>query len=595
MIDFGESGAGLNGLGKILVVMLALQLGLPGRYQTLERTPICEIQGDGFTANHLGETVRVRGVVFADLDQTGQKGLFIQEQNCDNRSFTSDGIYIYLGERLDVAAPGDRVEVTGVVQEYHGMSEIAAAPQDVVVLSSGNPLPPAEELIPPFDNNTAAYYFEDREGMRVQLTLGKVVGPTDVDERAWLVRADLGIERVLYGDPQGTGEVICAGDTGLYQITPDVKVGDQVTGLVGALQYRFGAYCLALTAAPQVVAAPASPPPTPGSAIGLRIATLNLENLFDTHDDPATEDEVLSGPEYLRRLEKRARAIHDALGEPAILAVQEVENLNVAAALVDRPEIQADYRVLLVEGPDVRGIDVALLYQIDRVQVYEYQARQSCTALVDGLGPDGNGDVLNPQNNLTCDRDGNGVLDGNRLFSRPPLLAHLRLTMPRVAGWTDLWVIANHWKSKVEDGYTVQYTLPRRLEQARFVAALVQEILAADADASLIVLGDLNDHPGSQPLLELTTLGLVNLMQFAPDEQQYTYNFLGISQSLDYILMRAQPPLALLRVQPVAINADYPKSLGQDPDTYYRSSDHDPLWIEMVANSSRIFLPLIRR
>jgi predicted extracellular nuclease len=585
----------MTGLTKLLAIMLALQLALPAGYQTVDRIPICEIQGYSFTPEHLGETVRVRGVVFADLDQTGQKGLFIQEVNCDNQTYTSDGIYVYLGERVEVATVGDRVEITGVVQEYYGMTEIVAVPQDVIILSHGNPLPPALDLNPPFEDNAASYYFENREAMHVRLDAGLVVGPTDSDGRSWLVRADLGLERVLYGDPGGTGEVICAGDTGLYTITPEVKVGDRVNGLVGALQYRFGAYCLALTAAPQLVTSPAAPPPTPVPAMGLRIATLNLQNLFDTHDDPATEDKVLSTTEYLRRLEKRARAIHDALGEPAILAVQEAENLNVLAALVDRPEIQGDYRVLLVEGPDVRGIDIALLYQIDRVQVYEYQARQGCTALIDGLGPDGNGDVLNPQNALTCDLDGDGILDGNRLFSRPPLAAHLRLTIPGASEWYDLWVIANHWKSKVEDGYTVQYTLPRRLEQARFTAAWVQEISNTDTDASIIVLGDLNDHPDSLPLLEMSAQGLKNLLLDLPRPRGYTYNYEGVSQSLDYILARVQRPLYLFQIQPVHINADYPSSLEQEADSLYRSSDHDPLWVEIVATPPQIFFPLATR
>lgn len=585
----------MNGVGRILAAVVLLQLALPTSFQTIDRTPICEIQGTGFTPTHLGETVRVRGVVFADLDQTSQKGLFIQEINCDSRSYTSDGIYVYLGEQVNVAAPGDRVDVTGVVQEYYGMTEIAAAPQNVIVLSSGNPLPPAEDLNPPFDYNSARYYFENYEAMHVRLDSGQVVGPSDNDGRAWLVRADLGLERVFHDDPLGTGEVICAGDTGLFQVTPEVKVGDRVNGLIGALQYRFGAYCLALTVAPQVQPAPAAPPANPGTAIGLRIATLNLQNLFDTHDDPLTEDTVLSPTEYLRRLEKSARAIHEALGEPAILALQEAENLTVLAALVERPEIQADYRILLVEGPDQRGIDIALLYQIERVQVYEYQARQGCTALVDGLGPDGNRDVLNPQNTLTCDRDGDGVLDGNRLFSRPPLVAHLRLTLPGAAEWDDLWVIANHWKSKVEDGFTVEYTLPRRLEQARFVAALAQEILTEDSDASLVVLGDLNDHPGSLPLLEMSALGLENLLQRLPRAQQYTYLYEGVSQSLDYVLARTRPPLYLLQVQAAHINADYPVSLEQVADTFYRSSDHDPVWVEIVGFPPQMYLPMLWR
>jgi predicted extracellular nuclease len=304
---------------------------------------------------------------------------------------------------------------------------------------------------------------------------------------------------------------------------------------------------------------------------------------------------VLSGPEYHRRLEKRAWAIHEALGEPAILAVQEAENLNVLAALVDRPEIQADYHVLLAEGPDERGLDLALLYQADRVQVYQASAPQACTALVDGLGPDGNGDVLSPLNNLTCDRDGDQSLDGNRLFSRPPLVAHLRLTLPGATNYHDLWLITNHLKSKVEDGYTVQYTLPRRLEQARFVAGLAREILSTDPDASLVVLGDLNDHPDSQPLLELTAPGLENAAFRLPRARQYTYNHQGVSQTLDYILFQAQLPLVFHTIQAVPINADFPDSWRSESAGYYRSSDHDPLWVEIAAIYPWIYLPMVGR
>ena len=34
----------------------------------------------------------------------------------------------------------------------------------------------------------------------------------------------------------------------------------------------------------------------------------------------------------------------------------------------------------------------------------------------------------------------------------------------------ELWVIVNHWKSKNQDTPTVKYTLPRRIEQAKFVS-----------------------------------------------------------------------------------------------------------------------------
>ena len=43
--------------------------------------------------------------------------------------------------------------------------------------------------------------------MYVQVSAGLVVGPTDGDERTWLVRPDLELERVFHDDHRGTGEL----------------------------------------------------------------------------------------------------------------------------------------------------------------------------------------------------------------------------------------------------------------------------------------------------------------------------------------------------------------------------------------------------
>jgi len=147
------------------------------------------------------------------------------------------------------------------------------------------------------------------------------------------------------------------------------------------------------------------------------------------------------------------------------------------------------------------------------VSLLGYQTLQGCTGLVDGLEPDGNDDPLNPQNALTCDRDGDGLLDGNRLFSRLPLLVHLELRPSGAPGGpVDLWLVVCHFKSKVQDTSAIPYTLPRRMEQARFVADLIAELLATHPATHLLVLGDLNDHPDSQPLAELFGRGLQNAM-----------------------------------------------------------------------------------
>ncbi len=596
---------------------------------------ICQIQGSGFASPYVGQTVRTQGLVFADLDQTGKRGFFIQAPNCDGDPTTSDGIFVYKGNRTNVVRTGDLVEVRGVVQEYYDLTEISTRLSDITILSSGNLLPEPLDLNPPFDNASARAYLESLEGMYVRMDDALVVGPTSYYDETWVVRSDLGLKRVFQDDPAGTGEVVGVDDEGLFEITPEAKVGDRVLGLVGALDYTFGAYKMQLLAAPSLLPAPDPPrrgdvdgdgdldlddlriihsylgkkvPPAPeradlngdGRITGLDIviflrlwrqtllaptefsvATFNLENLFDTVDDPDRDDPVLSADEYELKLDKLAEAIHDELGEPTLIGVQEAENLAVLADLAARPEIEAEYSAVLVDGPDSRGIDVGLLYRTDRATVLGYEARQGCTTLVDGLGPDGNGNPQNPVNEITCDSDGDGVLDGNRLFSRPPLVVHLKVRSG-YRHWghgreQELWLIVNHFKSKSEDTPDVQYTLPRRIEQARFVAGLVEEILDADPQADVIVLGDLNDYPDSEPLAVLASAGLSDLLLEVDRPERYTYIHQGVSGVLDHVLISRDLKWEFQSAAPVHINADYPSACEDLADTARRSSDHDPV------------------
>jgi len=587
------------------------------RANQLLLTPICNIQGSFFNSPYVNSIVKTRGVVFLDLDQTYQKGFFMQDENCDGDASTSDGIYVYLGEKLETVNTGDSIEVTGVVQEYYGMTEIQASREGVTIISSGNPLPTQVELTPPFSNSDSRWYFEARESMYVQLDRGRVVGPTDRDDRTWLVRTDLGIRRVFQDDPQGTGEVICVDDNGVHEIIPEVRVDSELQNISGALDYRFGIYCIELATAPflnsyQIGGKNQLNVPMTGipDIFTFSAATLNLADLFDAKDDPFVDDTVLTGAEYQRRLKKRALAIHSALNEPTFIAVQETENITVTQDLVNRPEILADYGIVLEEGPDQRGIDVALLYRLDQVQVMEYEVRQACTTLVDGLGPDGNRDVTNPQNNLTCDSNDDGVIDGNRLFSRPPLIVSARVCHNGCPGLKrdhsfskeltpedaiEVWLIINHWKSKVEDTVTTQHTLPRRIEQAHFVASLVQEILVIDNDANIIVFGDLNDYPDSQPLSILTSQGLLDITTRIDKPDRFTYNYGGVSSVLDYVLARLQPPLAPGAVRAEHINSDYPFMYAAIDDSMNRSSDHDPVLVDFALLNHLWFFPLVAR
>lgn len=570
-------------------------------------TSICDIQGGGLGSDFDGETVQTQGVVFADLDETARRGFFMQTADCDADPQTSDGIFVYLGESGEFVTSGDLVEVTGEVQEYYGLTEIDASPVNIIPIASGNPLPSPVELTPPFDRYSAARYYESLEGMYVAMDEAAVVGPT-VDE-TWVVRADLDIARVFQDDLSGTGEILCVDDGALYQITPEARVGDHVLGLEGVLDYSFGEYRLQLISAPVLVPGtiPSDDPLGHGIRIDSRqasydfsVATFNLENLFDTYDDPTTEDTVLSMAEYQRRIKKRALAIHVHLREPAILIVQEAENLDVLLHLVSRPEIEADYGIVWENGPDFRGIDIALLYRKDIVELLGYQQFQGCTTLLDGLGPDGNRDVDNPYNAVTCDTNDDGEQDGNRLFSRPPLVVQLSVCaidcqadLPEDREPVQLTVVVNHWKSKLQDSDTIQYTLPRRMEQAQFVSGLLQEIRSEKTTPYIIVLGDLNDYPDSVPLSILKDAGLRDLTVHVSKPQRYTFIHRGVSQVLDYILVSLSPGLASTAIAATHINADYPAVFAGVDDSVYRCSDHDPLVANIKQLNHFSFLPLV--
>ena len=109
------------------------------------------------------------------------------------------------------------------------------------------------------------------------------------------------------------------------------------------------------------------------------IGFYNLENLFDIYDDPAKNDEEFlpdgknnwTQAKYEKKLYNMAHVIRamkeDNGAYHTILGVSEIENRLVLEDLVSEPEIaDADYQIVHYDGPDRRGVDVALLYRPDQ-------------------------------------------------------------------------------------------------------------------------------------------------------------------------------------------------------------------------------------
>mgnify|MGYP000208467111 CR=1 FL=1 len=107
-------------------------------------------------------------------------------------------------------------------------------------------------------------------------------------------------------------------------------------------------------------------------------------------------------------------------------------------------------------------------------------------------------------------------------------------------------MIANQWFPRTGDDDPAfgrrqppsRPTLWRREAQARVVAGFVRSVRKADANAMVIVAGELNDAAASAPVRALTSgTGLADLPAGLPAGDRYTAVTAGGSEALDHVLL----------------------------------------------------------
>lgn len=198
------------------------------------------------------------------------------------------------------------------------------------------------------------------------------------------------------------------------------------------------------------------------------IAFYNLENLFDTIDDPTNrgDNEYLpDGPyawtqdKYEKKLDNLARVISRLAREmcpvgPAAIGVSEVENRKVLEDLVQRPALrEMGLKVIHYESPDWRGIDCALLYNPALFVPYHSHPYPYPS-------------------------------DDPHFKTRDQLLVSGKL-----AG-EDLHLIVNHWPSRYGSKSS-----ELREAAARGVKSICDSLYQVDPRAKIVIMGDLNDDP----------------------------------------------------------------------------------------------------
>jgi endonuclease/exonuclease/phosphatase family metal-dependent hydrolase len=537
---------------------------------------IGDIQGGSAESPYVNQRVSFRGVVTGLMEDQNVRGArfytaFVQDPlgTEDGRQLTSDGIAVFLGPYIPEVVLGDLVRVRGQVVEYFGLTEIDFRGLEVTIESRDNPLPEPVDLTTLQPGLDELADLEWLEGVRVTLPLGVAAGPTHSACGLALV-PPAALE--LMGEPVFDSQGLLPLSI-LFKSDVDCSAwfqansGDRITDVTGPLTYHFGQYKIVdqETAAGRLERRTVTAPePLPMLDDGSwRLASLNTADAFDMLDDPLVNDTVLDAFTFSAKLTKLSYAISETLGCPTLVAVQEVENSAVLQTLADRLHEPCGfgYEAYAPDGPDARGIDVGLLKDPGWGEAVVVSQHQTCTALDTGIQ-----DPLFP-----CPSG------ESPLFSRPPLEVQISF------GERRLTVIVTHFKSRLEGQ---EETAPRRLEQAMFVAGLVEQRLLSDPQSAVIVAGDFNDPPDS-PTGRALTAGrrLVSALDMVDQRGRYTYNFGGVSELLDWIATTSSLDHALMGSGIAHINADYAAALAHDlsPDALaFRSSDHDIPFADFV-------------
>lgn len=214
----------------------------------------------------------------------------------------------------------------------------------------------------------------------------------------------------------------------------------------------------------------AEPPAKAPGAI--RLATYNVLNLFDEHDDPTLKGEQDDMSSVKPEREKAALAETLQRLDADIVALEEVESLQALTEFRDEhlQGLGYDYIVSIDAGDD-RGIEQSLL---SRFPIKEATVFPSMP--LGGVHPEkyGNQPNWNAGEPIEC--------------RRSPLLAVV--TIPNAEGGKpyDLTLMVVHHKSGRYSGYW------REKESARF-ASIIQEMQAANPQRNIAVLGDFNAEP----------------------------------------------------------------------------------------------------
>jgi len=205
------------------------------------------------------------------------------------------------------------------------------------------------------------------------------------------------------------------------------------------------------------------------------IGFYNLENFYDTIDNPIVNDEEFlpnsirnyNTAIYKSKIQNLATVISQMGTDkspdgPAILGVAEIENDTVLTDLVNHPLLKKrNYKIVHYDSKDARGVDVAMLYNP------KYFTVLKSDKLFVQL-PGGSKDAYFTRDILWVQ----GKLDGEVVN-----------------------VYVNHWPSRSGGE---ERSMPARNAAASVCKKHIDSLYTAEGESKVVVMGDLNDDPTNE-------------------------------------------------------------------------------------------------
>jgi len=581
-------------------------------------TSVSDVQGPGAVSPMDGQVVSISAIVTGDFQDNDADtvnnlgGFYVQQETPDANAATSEGIFIFDGDNpaVDVNA-GDRVDITGTVNEYFGETQINVTSVSVTgtgMVQATDVNLPATAVTNNSDGDRIAD-LERYEGMLVRFPQKLSVTNLFFLERYGEVGLSQGGR--LYQFTNGSAPDVTAyaahqEDVATRSVTLDdgmrstypttirhlgagaaadysIRTGDSITGATGNLRYSRGSggggeESWRLVPTESVIFDDDNPRPgAPSIAGSTRIASFNVLNFFSNID----AGQPICGPlgnqncrgadsaaELSRQLEKTVTAID--LMDADIVGLIELENnaSDSITAIVDALNARvgaATYTFVDTGSIHTDAIKAGFVYKSSTIR------------------------TVGPFAILDASVDPRFIDNRNR-----PALAQ---TFEVIATSAVLTVVVNHLKSKgsscdsigdpnVGDGQgNCNMT---RTKAAAAIADWINTDPTASGDTDFLVIGDLNAYLMEDPLTAMKNAGLTSLLD--GNTRAYSFQFDGMAGALDHAL--ASPSLSGQVAETIEwhINADEPQLLDYnlengrdanlfDPTLPYRASDHDPVII----------------